>query len=208
MNINVLITVEILLTVVSPLLILYLRSQWPLRTVIPCLLAIPVLWYLTYAPLHELAHIAGTYLAGGSVVDYKLIPSFWHGEFGRAWINSVGITQVWQQMLSTTLPYIMNVICIVVGVVILRRGAFDNPFIIGLVFMLLILRPAFDFLSELTGFLSPQRGDYHAINAVVGTPLTWLYIVLSLVLSLISIVVVLRRFAVSPEPRTIHPPAP
>jgi hypothetical protein len=156
-------------------------------------------WYLTYALLHELAHVAGTLLAGGTVTDYRLIPPFWRGEFGRAWITTDGLSQVWQQMLSTSFPYIMNVICIVVGVLVLKRGMSRNPFLVGLLFMLLVLRPAFDFLSELTGFLSPQRGDYHAICEVIGTGLMWLYIISSLALSLVSIVVILRRFIGFPE---------
>lgn len=61
-----------------------------------CLITIIILWYLTYAPLHELSHIVGTYLAGGKVVDVKLIPSFWMGEFAVAWITPVGLSHPWQ----------------------------------------------------------------------------------------------------------------
>jgi len=52
---------EILLFLVIPLLVLYLKGNWPLRKVIPCLVVIPILWYFTYAPLHELSHAAGVY---------------------------------------------------------------------------------------------------------------------------------------------------
>ena len=62
-------TCEILLVVVMPLLVLYLKGNWPLRKVIPALVIIPVLWYFTYAPLHELSHAAGTYLVGGTVIE-------------------------------------------------------------------------------------------------------------------------------------------
>ena len=72
-----LVTVEITLVIVAPLLFLYLRSSWPLRVIIPCLLSIPLLWYLTYSPLHELSHVVGTYLVGGTVTSIKLIPRFW-----------------------------------------------------------------------------------------------------------------------------------
>ncbi|HLE33026.1 MAG TPA: hypothetical protein VJB38_10485, partial [Bacteroidota bacterium] len=64
---SALITVEILLVVVTPLLFLYLKGSWPLRVIVPCLLTIPLLWYFTYAPLHELSHAAGTYFVGGKV---------------------------------------------------------------------------------------------------------------------------------------------
>jgi hypothetical protein len=47
---------EILLVVVLPLLVLYLKGNWPVRKILPSLLFIPILWYFTYAPLHELGH--------------------------------------------------------------------------------------------------------------------------------------------------------
>jgi hypothetical protein len=50
MSNQLLITLEILLTIVTPLLFLYLKGTWALRNTIPCLLSIPVLWYLTYSP--------------------------------------------------------------------------------------------------------------------------------------------------------------
>ncbi|MCE7980417.1 MAG: hypothetical protein DYG89_04440 [Caldilinea sp. CFX5] len=81
-------TGEILLVVVTPLLVLYIKGNWPLRKVIPSLVIIPILWYFTYAPLHELSHAAGLYLVGGKVIDYRLIPSFWLGEFAGAWISN------------------------------------------------------------------------------------------------------------------------
>lgn len=196
---EVLITLEILLAVVSPLIFLYLKSNWPLRTIIPCLVLIPVLWYLSYALLHELAHVAGAYLAGGTVVGYKIIPRFWLGEFGGAWITPAGLTQTWQQLISTSSPYILNFICIAAGIFVLRRRFLDNPFLVGLVFMLLCLRPAFDFLCELTALLSGTRGDYDAIRRMVGGNLTWLFIVLSIGISLIGVLIILRRYVGFPE---------
>ena len=199
MNKDLLITLEILLVVVTPLLFLYLKGNWPLRTIIPCLVSIPVLWYFTYAPLHELSHVAGTYLVGGRVVDYKLIPRFWLGEFGRAWITPDGISQSWQQLVMTGSPYILDVVCIVVGIFILRRDFSRNPLVLGLVFMLLCLRPAFDFVCEPIAFLSGDRGDFYAIQRIIGSTLTWLFIFFSLGLSLLSVLGILRRFVGFPE---------
>jgi hypothetical protein len=195
MNNHVLITIEILLVVVSPLIFLYLKGNWPLRVTIPCLVSIPILWYPTYAPLHELSHIAGTYLVGGTVVDYKLIPRFWLGEVGRAWIKTDGITQTWQQLITSSFPYILDVLCIAAAIFVVRRDFSKNPFLIGLVFMLLCLRPAFDFVCESIAFLGGDRGDFYAIQGIIGSTFTWLFILLSLALSLFSILRILKRFA-------------
>ena len=190
---RLLITAEILLVVVAPLLVLYLKGNWRLRTAVACLLAVPVLWYLTYAPLHESAHIAGTYLAGGSVADARLIPRFWRGEFAVAWITPVGLVQPWQKLAMTSAPYVVDIACLVGGMVVLRRRAPGNAFAFGLVFMLLCLRPAFDIVCESVAFFNGFRGDLYNMQAIVGAPATWLFIVASLVVALLSILVVVRR---------------
>lgn len=205
MNYYLLSTVELFLTIVTPLLFLYLRGSWPLRTSTPCLMSIPVLWYPVYSPLHELSHVAATYLVGGKVTYIKLIPSFWRGEFGRAWINSEGVTQSWQQLIMTSSPYILDIVCLVAGMVVLRRTFSRNPFVVGVVFMLLCLRPAFDFVCESIGFLTGDRGDFYAIQIIIGSSLTWLFIVFSLGLSLLAVSRILGRFVGFPDPTKDFP---
>lgn len=195
MNSLFLVTLEILVVVVLPLIVLYLKGNWPLRAVILCLLSIPILWYLTYAPLHELSHIAGTLLAGGTVADYKLIPRFWLGEVQVAWITPVGLTQTWQQLVMTASPYILDVVSVLVGIFVLRKGFSRNPFMLGLVFMVLCLRPAFDLVCESIGLLSGFHGDLYHIQAIAGTAFTWSVVLLSIAFSLFSIATILRRFS-------------
>ena len=200
MNNHILITSEILLVVVAPLIVLYQRGHWPLRATTLCLVSVPILWYPSYAPIHELGHIAGTYLVGGTVVEYKLIPSFWLGEVGRAWIKTEGVTQSWQQLITFSFPYLFDVLCIVAGLLILRRDFSRNPFIIGLVFMLLCLRSGFDFVCESIAFLGGDRGDFYALQGMIGGAFTWLFILLSLALWLYSVLRILKRFVGFPEP--------
>jgi hypothetical protein len=187
-------TIEIMFIINVPLIFLYVKGQWSIRTIILSLVIIPLLWYLSYAPIHELSHVCGTYLAGGSVTDYKLIPSFWIGEFGRAWITSEGFTHTWQQLLSTTFPYILDLLSIAGGIFFLQQHLSRNPFIIGFTFMLLCLRPAFDFASETTGFISGNKGDFYAIQDILGSAFLWLFMLLSMVFSFLSIVIILKRF--------------
>lgn len=194
-----LITFEILVVVVTPLICLYLRGTWPLRATIPCLLSIPILWYLTYSPLHELSHAAATYLVGGQVVYMKLIPSFWLGEFGRAWITPVGITQGWQQLIMTASPYILDVVCLTVVMFVLQRGFSKNAFVVGLVFMLLCLRPTFDFVCEAIAYLSGDKGDLFHIEPFIGSFMIWLLLLLSIGISLFSILSIVRRFIGFPD---------
>jgi len=186
-------TFEILLVVVMPLLVLYLKGNWPLRKIIPLLVVIPILWYFTYAPLHELSHAAGLYLVGGKVIVWKLIPRFWLGEFAGAWITPSGITQSWQQLTMTAFPYMLDIVCFVVALFVFRRGFSRNPFLIGFAFMLLCLRPACDFVFEPIAFLSGDRNDFYAIQQIVGPFAIWSFILISIGLAIYSILSTLSR---------------
>jgi len=192
-------TSEVMFTIVVPLIVLYLRGAWALRTKILCLLILPVVWYFTYAPLHELSHILGTYLIGGHLLSMRLIPPFWRGEFGRAWINSEGVTEGWQQLVSTGFPYLLDVLSLVAGLMFLRRRSFRSPFILGLAFMLLCLRPLFDLVCETGAFILGDRGDIYWINRILGSALTWTFLISSIGLSLVTISVVLTRFISCPS---------
>jgi len=191
-------TTEILLTIVVPLIVLYLRGEWALRSKILCLLILPVAWYLTYAPLHELSHVLGTYLVGGHLTGMRLIPPFWRGEFGRAWINWEGVTEDWQLLISTGLPYLLDVLSFIAGLLFLRRRTFKRPLIVGLAFMLLCLRPLFDLVCETIAFILGGRGDIYWISRTLGSALTWTFLSCSIGLALVSITVVLKRFNSSP----------
>ena len=193
-------TFEIILTIVTPLLALYLRGQWPLRTVTACLCGIPVLWYLTYAPIHELSHAIGTSLVGGRVVDTKLIPSFWEGQFAVAWVTSDGLDQSWQQLVMLGAPYVIDVACVVASLVVLRRRLSRNALVVGLLLMLMCLRPTFDLVCETIGFVGGFHGDLWHMQLIIGSAALWPFLAVSLALCLLSVVVILRRYGGFPEP--------
>jgi hypothetical protein len=186
-------TCEILLVVVMPLLVLYTKGNWPLRKVIPYLVVIPILWYFTYVPLHELSHAAGLYLVGGKAIDYKLVPRFWLGEFSGGWVTPSGITQSWQQLTFSAFPLLLDIVCFVVAIFAIRRCSSRNPFLIGLAFMLLCLRPAIDFVFESIGFLSGWRGDLWYMQQIVGPFALWSFILISIGLAVYSISSTLSR---------------
>ena len=57
----------------------------------------------------------GTYLVAGKVVAIKLIPRFWRGEFGQAWITPEGLASTWQWLVVTALPYLLDAVSLAVG---------------------------------------------------------------------------------------------
>lgn len=198
-------TFEILLTIVAPLLVLYLRGRWPLRIVTACLCGIAVLWYLTYAPIHELSHALGTVLVGGKVVDIKLIPSFWEGTFAVAWVTTEGLDQSWQQLVMTGAPYVIDVACVVASLVVLRRRLSTNALVVGLLLMLVCLRPTFDLVCETVGFVGGFKGDLWHVQLSIGSAALWSFLLVSLALCLLSVVVILRRYGGFPGPLPANP---
>lgn len=200
MNNLLFITFEILVIVVVPLLILYLKGGWPLRSTIPGLVIIPVLWYFIYSPLHELSHVAGTYLAGGSVTHIKLIPCFWMGEFsGGAQITPEGLIHNWQSLTMTLSPYILDVLCLIAGFLFLRKRFMKTSFIVGLTFMVLVLRPAFDLVCETIAYVGGARGDLFCIREITGGLALWNFMIPAIALAVFIIIVVIRRFIKDPE---------
>ena len=201
----ILVTLEILVVLVTPLLILYLTRPWPLRIVIPCLLVIPVLWYLTYAPIHELSHVLGTYLVGGSVTETKLIPSFWKGEVAVAWITPQGLREPWQQLVMTSSPYVLDGLSVALGFVLLGRGRLlDRPVALGVVFMLLCLRPTFDVLNETVAFARGSQADLYHIALAIGSPMLWLSSVSLLGFSLLTMARLLMKSASRKSQAALH----
>lgn len=191
---HLLITFEILFTVVAPLLVLYLRGTWKQQTKVACVSTIPILWYFVYAPIHELSHLLGAYLVGGQIVEVKLIPRFWAGETGGAWIKSEGFINEWNQLIMTVSPYFLDLLSIAVGVYVLQRKLSGSAFFIGFLFMLLCLRPTFDLVCETISFATGFRGDLFHIAFTAGSFATWTFLALSIAFSIYAIVVVIGRF--------------
>ena len=161
---------------------------------------IAVLWYLTYAPIHELSHAAAALLLGGRVLEVKLIPSFWEGTFAGAWVTTDGLDQPWQQLVMGGAPYVVDVACVVASLAVLRRRLSRNALVVGLLFMLVCLRPAFDLVCETVGFVGGFRGDLWHAQLVIGSAALWSFLLVALALSLLSVVVILRRYGGFPEP--------
>jgi hypothetical protein len=196
---HLLITSEILLTVVVPLLVLYLRGTWKQQTMVACVSTIPVLWYFVYAPIHELSHLLGAYLGGGQIMEVKLIPRFWAGETAVAWIKAEGFTNEWRRLIMTASPYVLDLVSLAIGVYLLQRKLSRSAFVVGFLFMLLCLRPAFDFVCETIGFATGFRGDLFHIALTVGDFVTWTFVTLSIAFSLYVMIVVIGRFTGFPQ---------
>jgi hypothetical protein len=94
----------------------------------------------------------------------------------------------------TAFPYLLDVVCFIVAIFVFWRGSSRNPFLIGLAFMLLCLRPAMDFVFEPLAFLSGDRNDFYAIQQIIGPFAIWSFILISIGLAVYSILSTLSHF--------------
>jgi hypothetical protein len=88
----------------------------------------------------------------------------------------------------------LDIVCLVVAIFVFRRDFSRNPFITGLAFMLLCLRPAFDIVGETIGLLTGWRGDLYNMQQIIGPFATWSFILISVGLAIYSISSTLSHF--------------
>ncbi len=105
----------------------------------------------------------------------------------------------------TGAPYVLDVACVVVSLVVLRRRLSRNALVVGLLLMLVCLRPTFDLVCETIGFVGGFHGDLWHMQLIVGSAPLWSFLLVSLALSLVSVVVIVRRFGGVPQPLPAMP---
>lgn len=202
-----LVVLEILVVIVAPLLAWYRRGPWPPRTVAGGMALLAVLWYLTYAPIHELSHALATVLVGGRVMAIKLIPSFWEGTFAGAWVDSALLDRPWQQVAMLAAPYLLDVAALLVGLAVLRRRPPRGALRGGLLLVLLCLRPAFDLVTESVAYVRGAEADLWHIAWFTGGAGLWAVLLPALAVAVVGVVAVARSSPGAPRPQTHLLPA-
>ena len=91
----------------------------------------------------------------------------------------------------TSPPYLLDGLSVAVGFFALSRRRLIRPFALGVAFMLLCLRPAFDVVCETVGFALGARGDLYDIALATGYPVVWLSMAILFGFSLLTIASVL-----------------
>ena len=188
----------IIACVVFPLFLFYKIRGWNEKSVRFSLTFIPILWYFTNAPLHELSHMIATFLVGGTVSEVVLFPKFWEGSFGNAYIHSTGVIGSLNFAITSLFPYLVDVLFLVVGYFTLKKSNIKSAFMAGFVLMLFFLRPLFDIISNTSVALLLQVGDFVQLAKHIGTLPT---ITTGLALSTIALYLVYATIKNSPTAR-------
>jgi hypothetical protein len=161
--------IEILLIIVVPLIIFYLRSDWKQREITLNLIILPLIWYLFYAPIHELSHILGAILVGKEITDYRLFAHFWEGSFGFAYVEvRGGLATDIKSLIILVAPYILDVISFIAGYLILTKIRIENSFLLGLIFLFFCLRPLYDLIDNYIGIIY-SHSDLVMVSEIIGS---------------------------------------
>jgi hypothetical protein len=167
--------IEILAIIVLPLLVFYLRSKWPQKEIVIFLIVLPLLWYLFYAPIHELSHILGCIIVGAEIKDYRLFAHFWEGDFGFAYVDVAGGLGVnYKSLIILIAPYVLDFLSLILGYFILIRHKTKNSFLAGLIFLFLCLRPAYDIFDNYLGIIY-NHSDFVLVIKIMGWFLTYTF---------------------------------
>lgn len=162
---NRLSTMEIISLFFYPLIIFYLRNNWPKKQKIIDIVLLSILYVFSASIIHESCHIIGLYAIGSKPIEVSLIPKFWEGKFtGGAWVRSEPLNN-WLNPIPGLFPYIIDICFLVIGFLILRTKRITNSFWAGLIYVYFCLGPLFDIINNysitFTGIV--EGNDFHGL---------------------------------------------
>lgn len=193
--------VEIALLIMLPLVLFYRQSAWDFKTYLPSVVLIYIIWYFTYAPLHELSHILGVLIFNKTIFDYKLIPKFWIGEFGTAYIN-YDYKSDGKDFIIIILPYLRDMIFLIIGYFLIGKISSKKPFLIGLVIVIFLLSPLFDIGNNYFAYLLGSMNDFNAFRESSNNLISNLIGISFFSISLISTFMIIRKLKGYPKFKT------
>jgi hypothetical protein len=156
-------TIEIALLILLPLIIFYRRSIWSYKMYVFIIPVLYLIWYLSYGLMHELSHMAGIWMSGKELFDYQLMPHFWKGDYGTGFVN-YDFKGNLTDLCITILPYIRDIVLLIIGFVILKKKIPKQSFITGLILLLLVLSSLYDVSNNYLAYLMGSLNDFNAIT--------------------------------------------
>ena len=191
--------IEILALVVIPLLVFYLRSNWSKKEIIINVIILPLIWYVSYAPIHELSHVLGCIVVGADITDYRLFAHFWEGSFGFAYVDVKGGLGVNMNSLIILIsPYILDFISIIVGYYILTKYKINNSLLFGLAFLIFCLRPLYDIADNYIGYYL-NHSDFVLASKIAGNSIIFTFVIMSLLIGITLTLLFLKKYVHFPK---------
>jgi len=180
-------TLEIALLLMLPLVIFFQRSSWKMKEYVFLIPIIYVIWYLSYAFLHEICHLSAALMLGKKVYDFQLIPYFWKGELGVGYVKSE------YNQLTVLMPYIKDVVFSVIGVSLITKKVIKKPLLTGLALTILVFSPLFDIANNYLVYVTQAINDFRAFSDLTSSAVAHFVGISFLAIPLISTLFLLMK---------------
>jgi len=180
-------TIEIALLLVLPLIVFFQRSSWRTKEYVFLIPIIYLVWYLSYAFLHEIFHLSAAIVLGKKVYTFQLIPYFWKGETGVGYVDSE------YNQLTVLMPYIKDVFFSVIGTIIILKRVMKKPLTTGIVLTVLVLSPLFDVANNYLIYVMQSINDFRAFSDLTNSTIAHLVGILFLSITSISTLLSLKQ---------------
>ncbi len=163
----ILTTFEIALLMMLPLMLFYMQSRWQVRTYIPIIVLLYVIWYATYALFHELSHMTGNWIMGKAIIDNQLIPHLSEGQVGTGFVK-YDFQGDYKDFVIMLMPYARDLLLVVAGYLLIRKRMFKQAFWAGLVLLILVLSSLFDIVNNYLAYVLGSLNDFNAMTVSAG----------------------------------------
>lgn len=165
---SILATFELALFIVLPLILFYQRMGLGAKEWVPKVVMLYLTWFFSYALLHELCHLAASWLTGVTILECRLVPHYWEGDFRNAWIKSEFHNDT-QLFFSPAAPYLRDLLFLAAGWLMFRKRVMRGTFWEGLLLVLFILSPVYDVFNNYFASVLGSRNDFSTMARSVGT---------------------------------------
>jgi len=156
-------TIEIAIIIILPLILFYQLSSWKKSSYLIMIPVLYAIWYFSYGMLHEFAHMIGVFISGKEILNYQLIPHFWKGQFGTGFVK-FDFQGDKRDFLIILMPYLRDILLVIVGYFILSRRILKNLFTTGLVLILFVFSSLFDVTNNYLAYLFGYINDFNSIK--------------------------------------------
>jgi len=164
---QLIVSVELALIIVFPLILFYKQMKKSNGKIFLYVGLLYLIWFFTYALLHELCHVCGSLLTGSEIVEHRLVPHYWEGDYKNAYVKSL-FTNSLQGFISPFSPYFRDLVFLGIGYFLLWNRKITGTFGDGLLIVLFVLSPIYDVFNNYFGFVLGARNDFNAMNKVAG----------------------------------------
>jgi hypothetical protein len=189
---------EIALLIMLPLVLFYQRSIWSHKKYLPSILFIYLIWYLSYALLHELMHMLGVWIFDKTIFEIKLIPRFWTGDFGSGYVR-YDYKGDSKDFVIILLPYARDIILLALGYLLIIKTEIKKPFLIGIILVIMILSPLFDISNNYFAYLLGAMNDFNTLGESSSKSISNLIGISFFMTSALITIHILKRYKNYPE---------